>query len=774
MSAKTKAKRPKPVAKASAKASAKPASKPKSTAKASAKTRLASKTPAGKTPASKAPAGKATPRTAARPGSQELPLKQIVRWTANPRKNLGDLTELAASLKGMGQIHDLVVRPHPSRPALFEVAAGNRRHAAAELAGLETLRVIVRNLSDAQMLEIAISENGQRSSLTPLEESSALYDLHHEHGEDVREIAARIGRPVSYIHQRMSLQKLTREAEEALAKGRLSLSVALKLARLPTETQAGVLPDLLVSEGSTPRSLAHCEWAFSKVHLTLANAPFSLHRDFPEISAGPCHYCPKRSNNQVNLFEANEKDLCLDPGCFKKKVEADKVRTLNEAKAKGIEVLDAKASREVLGWGGRVHEDAQYIDLDAPLPQRNAEPHEEGDEAQEGEDDGDDEGETGAGPGAGAAPGAGAGAVPEAARPTWKDVLGDQVAYVLAEGHDGKLHRLVPHELARNVLPPTAPEELHQAVAPKEDEDEGEASKASKKAEVFPWGRESDQERRKALLALIESKPVLDADVFRVFVINSLMLDPGTTQEHLEESGLWQPPPESEEHDYEEHTAGLLVQVSLKDLWRLWTLESLRGNYNGEFDRAEKLLAPRPAEELQRHRVLMARAVVRSLAKEGKRTGGVLQRDLQLPHKEVAYVLGGLLTAGRVKRTKGKGYGWDSHWEPVAGALEEVEAEEAAEEGPPPLQTPREALAAWLLDRGQVGCESITLAAEHLRWDTVEAFEEVAQLLRAVGVEVNGRFYHPTHAPRRHARDRTPPLFPGVAPAPAPDEEAPL
>ena len=606
-------------------------------------------------------------------GTRELPLSQIVRWVDNPRKDLGDLSELAASLKGSGQIHDLAVRPHPTRPGLFEVAAGNRRHAAAELAGLTSLRCTVHDLSDAQMLEIAITENGQRSSLTPLEESSALYDLRYEHNIAESEIAARIGRPVAYVHQRISLQKLISPAEEALRKGRLLLSVALKLARLPHDTQTSVLPELLVPEGASPRPLNQCDWAFNKVHLTLASAPFSKFHTFPEIAVGACDHCPKRSAHQVNLFENNEKDLCLDPGCFKKKSEAAKVRALNEAKAKGIPVLDKKQSEELIGWHGDVFHGKPWIDLNAEVPEPEDDEN-EGQDEDEGQDDSDDQDE-----------GSLDEARPEPPRPTWREVLGDKVPYTLAEDREGKLHYLVSHEDAREALSPTAPAELHQAVAPKEPkasiahasgEEDGDED------EVGPWVRDT-KERQAALRAIAQSRPMLDPEVFRAVATSHLMLDTYSLEESLKEAGLWQDAAEDDERDDEEHALELLSRLSLDQLWGLWVSEAFQNPDSDQIDRFEAALAPRPADEKPRMRVLMARAVVRLLAKQGKQAGGRITSTLRLPHKEASLVLSGLLTTGKIKRIKGKGFGWDSHWELAEGALEQLEAEEAEEANAP-------------------------------------------------------------------------------------------
>ncbi len=257
----------------------------------------------------------------AAPPPRSIPVALLRPSPSNPRRQVGDLTELVASLKGTGQLQPILVRPHPQEAEAYEIVCGHRRAAAAPLAGLTELLVVVRALTDREVLEAQIAENSQRADVHPMEEAAALHRLHLKHRVDVDELAARLGRSPFYIHQRLRLMKLAPEAIVAFERGRLSLSVSLSLARLPETSQLHALPSLLVDEGQPPRQLAECRAALDRLTLRLLDSPFEL--DDASLPGGACTRCPKRSGNQIALFtEAEGPDICTDPVCYQGKVSA--------------------------------------------------------------------------------------------------------------------------------------------------------------------------------------------------------------------------------------------------------------------------------------------------------------------------------------------------------------------------------------------------------------------------------------------------------------------
>jgi ParB family chromosome partitioning protein len=162
-----------------------------------------------------------------------LPAASIVPSGDNPRRDLGDLEELAASIAGVGLLEPLVVaKPTPDAPEVYPLVAGHRRLAAAQLAGLTELPCVVRAMSGREQLEAMLVENLQRTDLAPIEEAGAYGRLTTELGLSQRDLAARIGRSQSHIAKRLALLDLPANAVEALDSGRITLEEAWSLTRL--------------------------------------------------------------------------------------------------------------------------------------------------------------------------------------------------------------------------------------------------------------------------------------------------------------------------------------------------------------------------------------------------------------------------------------------------------------------------------------------------------------------------------------------------------------
>lgn len=111
------------------------------------------------------------------PGIEMLAIHELVNSPTNPRKtySVPELEELARSIRDHGLINPITVRPvyddvHPNIRSWYEVVAGNRRFKAAQIADLEQVPCIVRELTDDQVLDIQIDENLHRQDVPPLEE----------------------------------------------------------------------------------------------------------------------------------------------------------------------------------------------------------------------------------------------------------------------------------------------------------------------------------------------------------------------------------------------------------------------------------------------------------------------------------------------------------------------------------------------------------------------------------------------------------------------------
>jgi ParB/RepB/Spo0J family partition protein len=281
-----------------------------------------------------------------------VPLTRLHPSPTNPRKHLGDLTELAASIAQVGVLEPVVARPKGDD---FEIAFGHRRVAAAERAGVEDVPVIVRDYSDDEVLEAQIVENNNRSDVHPLDEADGFAAL-IARGYDIQRLADKIGRPVPYVAQRLKLCGLSKESRKAIDDEQISIGVALLLAKLPSQKLQNEGLEMLLPQGrfdSGQISVAEARKILEEdVMRALKGAPFKMDDASLVPKAGPCTTCPKRTGVQVDLFaDASSPDLCTDPKCFREKTDAVWQIKSKEHKAAGGEVLNQKDTQALLGGG---------------------------------------------------------------------------------------------------------------------------------------------------------------------------------------------------------------------------------------------------------------------------------------------------------------------------------------------------------------------------------------------------------------------------------------
>lgn len=160
----------------------------------------------------------------------QVPLALITAHPDNPRRDLGDLTELTDSIREHGVRQNLLLVPHPDDPARYRTVIGHRRAAAAFEAGLtEVPAVIDPTLTPAKQLELMLLENIQRTDLTPVEEAAGyqgLLDL----GQTIAQIAAGTGRSPATVKARIRLLSLPERARERIHSGQGTLDDAAALA----------------------------------------------------------------------------------------------------------------------------------------------------------------------------------------------------------------------------------------------------------------------------------------------------------------------------------------------------------------------------------------------------------------------------------------------------------------------------------------------------------------------------------------------------------------
>lgn len=184
-------------------------------------------------------------------GYVTAPVSRIRRAPAQPRKSFdeGALSELADSIKQSGLIQPIVVREVDDE---FEIIAGERRWRACQLAGLQEVPVVVRELSDADAFALALVENIQREDLNPLEEAMAYHRLLDEYGFTQKSVSEAVGKSRSAVANSVRLLNLPAGVQAYVFSGELSAGHARSLAALPPD-EAEELAELMVKHGYSVR-----------------------------------------------------------------------------------------------------------------------------------------------------------------------------------------------------------------------------------------------------------------------------------------------------------------------------------------------------------------------------------------------------------------------------------------------------------------------------------------------------------------------------------------
>jgi ParB family chromosome partitioning protein len=187
----------------------------------------------------------------------ELGIDAIQTNPDQPRKDFrqGQLLELAVSITRDGIIQPLVVRniAKKSETPKYELVAGERRLRAARLAGLEKVPVVVQEISDERLLEVALVENIQREDLNPMELASAFERMATELSLNHEEIGARTGKDRATITNSIRLLQLPKELQEMVAKRELSPGHARAVLKLHNEGDQKELARRIIAEGWTVR-----------------------------------------------------------------------------------------------------------------------------------------------------------------------------------------------------------------------------------------------------------------------------------------------------------------------------------------------------------------------------------------------------------------------------------------------------------------------------------------------------------------------------------------
>ncbi|MFO6465098.1 ParB/RepB/Spo0J family partition protein [Jannaschia sp. KMU-145] len=163
------------------------------------------------------------------------PIESLQPNADQPRKRFeeDDLSDLAASIRERGIIQPIVVRPNPRGATRYEIVAGERRWRAAQRAALHEVPIIVREMDDQTVLEVAIIENVQRADLNAIEEAQGYQLLVERFGHTQEQLGRVLGKSRSHLANLMRLLKLPARVQDHVREGRLSAGHARALINAP-------------------------------------------------------------------------------------------------------------------------------------------------------------------------------------------------------------------------------------------------------------------------------------------------------------------------------------------------------------------------------------------------------------------------------------------------------------------------------------------------------------------------------------------------------------
>lgn len=183
---------------------------------------------------------------------RHLPVDLIQRGKYQPRRDIApeSLRELADSIVAQGVMQPIVVRPISDQK--FEIIAGERRWRASQLAGLDVIPAVVREVSDQAAIAMALIENIQREDLNPIEEAAALQRLQREFDLTQQDVATAVGKSRSTVANLLRLMTLQEEVRRLVEHGDLEMGHARALLGLDG-TEQSLAARTVVAKGLSVR-----------------------------------------------------------------------------------------------------------------------------------------------------------------------------------------------------------------------------------------------------------------------------------------------------------------------------------------------------------------------------------------------------------------------------------------------------------------------------------------------------------------------------------------
>lgn len=185
---------------------------------------------------------------------KEIPIEFLQPGKYQPRRDMHpeSLQELANSIKAQGLMQPIVVRPVGHNK--YEIIAGERRWRASQMAQLDKIPALIKDVPDNAAIAMALIENIQREDLNPIEEAEALHRLSIEFDLSHQEVADAVGKSRATVSNLLRLMNLGRVARTMLEKGEIEMGHARAILSLPEEQQAQIAR-LVVSKGLSVRQV---------------------------------------------------------------------------------------------------------------------------------------------------------------------------------------------------------------------------------------------------------------------------------------------------------------------------------------------------------------------------------------------------------------------------------------------------------------------------------------------------------------------------------------
>lgn len=181
------------------------------------------------------------------PIGRMVPIEQIDPNPDQPRQVMGDLSELMASIAEKGIIEPLVVRQRGGR---YQIVAGERRYQAAVQVGLREIPVVVRDVDDTEIIELALVENLQRKDLTPFEEAEAMHALVERCDYTHEELARKLGKSRTNVTETLALHQIPDEVKNLCRLADItSKSLLLQIVRQPDIPKMLALVERITRDG---------------------------------------------------------------------------------------------------------------------------------------------------------------------------------------------------------------------------------------------------------------------------------------------------------------------------------------------------------------------------------------------------------------------------------------------------------------------------------------------------------------------------------------------